>query len=108
MPTASRASQTASSPRGSGWPRVMFSRAENGQYPYDWVTRPTCCQAERWSASEVGTPSQETMPDVGTVSEVSSRIRVDLPAPFSPTTAMTSPRDRVRETGPSEGVSLPG
>ncbi len=108
MPTAARASQTASSPRASGWPSVMFSRVEKGQLPYDCVTSPTWVHAERWSASEVGTPSQDTLPAVGVVSAVSSRMNVDLPAPFSPMRATTSPRFRVRSTGPSAGVSLPG
>ncbi len=43
-------------------------------------------------------PSRVAVPDAGLTSPARVRMRVDLPAPFAPMTAVTSPRGTSRDT----------
>ena len=53
-------------------------------------------------------PSTVIRPVVGRYMPVSSLIRVDLPAPFSPTTATVVPALSVRQISVRAGASWPG
>ena len=53
-------------------------------------------------------PSTVIRPALGRYMPVSSLIKVDLPAPFSPTTATVEPAFSVRQMSVSAGVSWPG
>src|SRR5438552_8273343 len=63
-----------------------------------------------WASSgrvkETGTPRYRIWPLSGAYTPVSSLIRVDLPAPFSPTRACTSPGASANDT--SSSASTPG
>src|SRR6476620_2798558 len=58
---------------------------------------PACCA---WSgvAKRTGAPSYVTSPSSGWYTPVRTLMRVDLPAPFSPMSACTSPARAVKST----------
>src|SRR5690349_6581068 len=69
------------------------------------VEMPACCACSG-VAKRTGTPSWEISPASGWYMPVSTLIRVDLPAPFSPTRACTSPARAVKST--SDSARTPG
>src|SRR5579863_5627595 len=54
------------------------------------MANPSACAAEG-ERSRSGTPPISTVPESGTVEPAATAINVDFPAPFSPTSACTSP-----------------
>src|SRR2546427_292590 len=61
---------------------------------------PSAC-ASRGDASRTGRPSSDTSPSSGCSAPVRILTSVDLPAPFSPSNACTSPRARPKSTASS-------
>src|SRR5579883_2684473 len=57
-----------------------------------------CAIASCGRASETVSPFHRMVPPLGACTPVSSLIRVDLPAPFSPTIAWISPFSKARST----------
>ncbi len=81
-------------------PRKIFSATlRSGAIINSWkiVTMP-CCRASRGLSNTVGRPSISIEPLSGFTSPERMRMSVDFPAPFSPTSAWTSPRRRSSET----------
>jgi hypothetical protein len=87
---------------------VMFSRADNGHRVGSCITTATRSRIDSGARSPVSTSSQCTDPSVGRYSPASSAARVDLPDPFSPTSATTSPRRSVSVTSAMAGRSASG
>ncbi len=56
-----------------------------------WIMRMPAAWASRGDAEVHRLAVEDDAPRIGTVAPESMRISVDLPAPFSPTTACTSP-----------------
>src|SRR3954468_22847993 len=95
-------------PRSGSLPRMMFSRTVKLSASMKcWWTMPMpAAIAAVGVLNTTGRPSSRIVPSSGWCMPYSVFIRVDLPAPFSPTTACTSPRPTVRLT--SEFATTPG
>src|SRR5215207_2668232 len=93
--------------RGSRPRKTFWATLRSGIRLISWymVLIPAAC-ASRGSAKETSPPLKRTCPSSGLYTPVMTLIRVDFPAPFSPTRACTSPSRSSKET--SSRASTPG
>src|SRR5215218_3432032 len=93
--------------RGSRPRKTFWATLRSGIRLISWymVLIPAAC-ASRGSAKETSPPLKRTWPSSGLYTPVMTLIRVDFPAPFSPTTARTSPSRSSKET--SSRATTPG
>ena len=87
---------------------MMLSRTVSGQLPWSWAMTAMRSRSGSPSTSAIATSSQRTVPDCGWYSPARILARVVLPDPFSPTSAITSPRPISTDTSRSDGSSAPG
>src|SRR5215216_4267937 len=93
--------------RGSRPRNTFWATLRSGIRLISWymVLIPAACDS-RGSAKETSSPLKRTWPSSGLYTPVITLIKVDFPAPFSPTRACTSPGCSSRET--SSRASTPG
>src|SRR5688572_5744294 len=93
--------------RGSRPRNTFWATLRSGIRLISWymVLIPAACDS-RGSAKETSSPLKRTWPSSGVYTPVITLIRVDFPAPFSPTRACTSPGRSSKET--SSRASTPG
>ena len=92
-----------SPPRVSSRPAKMFAvTVRSGNASISWCTMPMpCASASRGRASAIGWPSRHSSPLSGRREPERILSSVDLPAPFSPTSACASPAATSKLTPPS-------
>src|SRR5581483_9194885 len=86
--------------RAGGMPSTMFSatvRSSRIERCWQTTATPSAC-AWAGDASSSTVPPISTCPESGAVEPAATAINVDLPAPFSPTRAWTSPSSTSNET----------
>ena len=101
-----RARSITPAPSTGSRPRKMFSAAESwGIKVSSWymVRMPRAC-AWRGPSISTGRPSRRISPASFAVAPLSTFMRVDLPAPFSPRSTCTSPR-RTSKSTPSRATT---
>src|SRR5215204_5414904 len=93
--------------RGSRPRKTFWATLRSGIRLISWyiVLIPAACDS-RGSAKETSSPLKRTWPSSGLYTPVITLIKVDFPAPFSPTRACTSPGCSSKET--SSRASTPG
>src|SRR5215213_963716 len=93
--------------RGSRPRNTFWATLRSGIRLISWymVLIPAACDS-RGSAKETSSPLKRTWPSSGLYTPVITLIKVDFPAPFSPTRACTSPGCSSKET--SSRASTPG
>ena len=90
-------------PRTGSCPMKMFSATDssgNGSSSW-WIMAMPSLKASWGERSRTGRPLKRICPASGVCSPIRIRMRVDLPAPFSPITAWTVPGMTVRSTASS-------
>ena len=100
------ARRSTSRPRRGSRPRNTFSATvRSGSRLNSWntVDSPATCAWVGWWNS-TGVPPIATVPASRSCTPASTFIRVDLPAPFSPTSPCTSPACSRRSTSSSTGT----
>ncbi|OJV02785.1 MAG: hypothetical protein BGO06_06560 [Shinella sp. 65-6] len=92
-------------PRVISRPRKTFSDTVRcGARQNSWCTITMPARSAACSVSGAGMPSSSIVPEDGGASPAAMRMRVDLPAPFSPTSASTSPGLTTRSIPLSTGT----